>query len=158
MTGTDGIGVFSSRKRKRGRETKMVCRCRSKSSNRCDFWGPELDAARKDVGPSPNFHVFIWDLFVRAKYENSSSASGRTDVTTARKETKHHTYTHFPAMLSRLSAVRRLPRTFAAPVRMYSDNLGRTQGTVAQHKGFEYVAVCLFFRYLPNHVLPHFLL
>ncbi|PPR03289.1 hypothetical protein CVT26_008123 [Gymnopilus dilepis] len=40
-------------------------------------------------------------------------------------------------MLSRLSAVRRLPRTFAAPVRMYSDNLGRTQGTVAQHKGFD---------------------
>lgn len=40
-------------------------------------------------------------------------------------------------MLSRLSAVRRLPRAFATPVRMYTDGLGRTQGTVAQHKGFE---------------------
>ncbi|KAF8797661.1 hypothetical protein BYT27DRAFT_7204059 [Phlegmacium glaucopus] len=35
-------------------------------------------------------------------------------------------------MLSRLSAVRRLPRTFA--VRYYTD--GRTEGSVAQSKGF----------------------
>lgn len=38
-------------------------------------------------------------------------------------------------MLSRLSVVRRLPRTFA--VRHYTD--GRTEGSVAQSKGFKYV-------------------
>jgi len=38
-------------------------------------------------------------------------------------------------MLSRLSAARRLPRTFA--VRYYAD--GRTEGSVAQSKGFRYI-------------------
>jgi hypothetical protein len=38
-------------------------------------------------------------------------------------------------MLSRLSAVRRLPRTFA--FRYYSD--GRTSGSVAQSQGFRYI-------------------
>ncbi|KAF8901072.1 hypothetical protein CPB84DRAFT_1962220 [Gymnopilus junonius] len=40
-------------------------------------------------------------------------------------------------MLSRASALRRLPRAFAAPVRMYTENIGRTSGSVAQSKGFD---------------------
>ena len=38
-------------------------------------------------------------------------------------------------MLSRLSAVRRLPRTFA--LRYYTN--GRTEGSVAQSQGFRYI-------------------
>ncbi|KIM41952.1 hypothetical protein M413DRAFT_445148 [Hebeloma cylindrosporum] len=36
-------------------------------------------------------------------------------------------------MLSRIAIARRVPRAFAAPVRMFN---GRTEGTVAQSKGF----------------------
>ncbi|KAF8968740.1 hypothetical protein BDZ97DRAFT_1789779 [Flammula alnicola] len=37
-------------------------------------------------------------------------------------------------MLSRISAARRLPRAFAAPVRLYT--IGRTEGSVAETKSF----------------------
>ncbi|KDR74042.1 hypothetical protein GALMADRAFT_250767 [Galerina marginata CBS 339.88] len=37
-------------------------------------------------------------------------------------------------MLSRVTAVRRLPRAFATPARLYSDS--RSEGSVAQSKGF----------------------
>ena len=42
-------------------------------------------------------------------------------------------------MLSRIAVARRIPRAFAAPVRMFN---GRTEGSVAQSKGFKYVVVC----------------
>lgn len=44
-------------------------------------------------------------------------------------------------MLSRLTPVRRIPRVFATPIRLYTD--ARKDGTVAQSKGFRSVAVCL---------------
>jgi len=44
-------------------------------------------------------------------------------------------------MLSRLTPVRRIPRVFATPIRLYTD--ARKEGTVAQSKGFRSVAVCL---------------
>jgi hypothetical protein len=44
-------------------------------------------------------------------------------------------------MLSRLTPVRRIPRVFATPIRLYTD--ARKEGTVAQSKGFRSVGCLL---------------
>lgn len=41
-------------------------------------------------------------------------------------------------MISRVAAFRTLPRAFAAPARLYT--IGRTEGSVAESKGFGYVS------------------